>query len=179
MASASRRSRTVPSPVLVPQCKASVGARVSLSLKVLVAVWSWKDSKSWRLRLQPACASTSFPQRRSASKPPPAGNKARILVGAYWRQPAAVLPDGQSAGGIFIFFSLWTGRTGCNPTQSSWRCRTSGRRTPLSPVRRFSERGESRGFGLGHDRGFEWYIMSRLNKLQLDFKAYLSKALMD
>lgn len=38
-------------------------------------------------------------------------------------------------------FILWTDRTGCIPTQSSWKCQRSNRKTPLSPVHQFSVRG--------------------------------------
>lgn len=37
-------------------------------------------------------------------------------------------------------FILWTDRTGCILTQSSWKCQRSNRKTPLSPVHRFSVR---------------------------------------
>lgn len=41
----------------------------------------------------------------------------------------------QSVGGL----SLWIGRTGCIPTQSSWKCQTSDRRTPRLPAHQFSK----------------------------------------
>lgn len=37
-------------------------------------------------------------------------------------------------------FILWTDRTGCILTQSSWKCQRSNRKTPLSPVHQFSVR---------------------------------------
>lgn len=50
----------------------------------------------------------------------------------------------RSSSAIHLFplcsFILWTDRTGCIPTQSSWKCQKSNRRTPLSPVHQFSVR---------------------------------------
>ncbi len=50
----------------------------------------------------------------------------------------------RSSSALHLFplcsFILWTDRTGCIPTQSSWKCQKSNRRTLLSPVHQFSVR---------------------------------------
>ncbi|MEQ2159463.1 hypothetical protein GOODEAATRI_023088 [Goodea atripinnis] len=102
-----------------------------------------KDLESWRL----AC-------NRHAPQPVPTGapgSKLRLqgirpgylceCTGGSWRLSANWTV---CWGFTAACFSLWTGRTGCIPTRSSWKCQTSGRRTPRSPVHQFSEREDHR-----------------------------------
>lgn len=86
-------------------------------------------------------------------KAPPTGNKAWILVWAYWAEPVAAISASPLCwvtvcwGFTSGWFSLWTGRTGCILTQSSWKCPTSDRRTPRLPARQFSARREDKWLG--------------------------------